>query len=134
MGRRICLLILILFSAIALGKPIGPSDGGGTNLDEKGNLADFKKFKEEFGKNQWAIDPRKFKLCGEARPIYDEIRPLLDRVEYYIPGSRKDLDGVFDKAWVVLDRPFPGRRPQERKVVSQTTVIYLSYPWLVETQ
>jgi hypothetical protein len=107
-------------------------------VDGNNVLSDFaqsSQFKQEFGEHQWPIDPRKFRLSGESRPTYDQIRPLLERVEYFFPGSRKQLEGVFDKPWLVLDREFPSRTPGERKVVSQTSkVVYLSYSWLIGAQ
>lgn len=109
----------------------GPSDGGGTNLIED-NLVDLVKFRETYGGKQYSVDPKKFRLGKDQPAIYEQIKPLLDRVDHLYPGSGKHLIGAFEKPWIFVEKNgFTPRAPGEEKVISQTKeAVFVSAPWV----
>lgn len=107
----------------------GTKDSGGTNITD-GELADFAKFKKEFGGKQVPIASRKFRI-GSHKPVYEEIKPMIDRMIYLYPDSKDDLESAFDKPWIAIDRHFEPRRSGESKVIAQTKeAIFVDLQWI----
>ncbi|MGZ3695704.1 MAG: hypothetical protein ACXWQO_16470, partial [Bdellovibrionota bacterium] len=133
------LTLHILSMALAFGmgcglyaRAEGTKDGGGTNVViQENELADFAKFRAEFGNKQFLINPKKFKLARESSPIYDRIKPMLDRMDSLYPGMGTVMAKAFEKPWLVVDADFAGRNKAEKKVISQTsTGVFVSLAWL----
>lgn len=113
----------------------GTKDGGGTNITAKDNeLTDFAKFREDFGSKQIVINPREFKPGKDKQKIYESIRPMIEHADYHYPGLEAYMNEALDKTWVAIDKEFPSRNENEKKVISQLPdAIYLNLAWLKST-
>lgn len=128
------IFVLVCASSVVAFARIGPSDGGGTVVGDQGALKDFARFRQLYGDKPFPIDPKRFRLNDKSPPIYDEIRPALDRISYFFPATRVRIDDVFIKPWMVLAVHFPNDPGGQKKVISQKNeAVYVSYDWLKST-
>src|SRR3569623_804870 len=113
MGKILRLAFILVATAVAGGcaTPMmrspagdGPGAGGGTDLVHvKGSkvpvLADFAKTW-----NQESKDPRTY------GGIYARLQPKLERLDYYYPGIKTELEKTFAKDWILTDEVFKPNR------------------------
>jgi hypothetical protein len=121
------LFVLILMSAAASAAWNGPGAGGGTNVypgkgpdSSRDVLVDFAPTNDEI-----PINPRTY------QGILGRLQPKIERLNYFFPGIKEELEVVFRKQWKLTTQKFLPDEPGQRKPIKQDDdFVKITYDWI----